>query len=100
VLELLPCFVVKATRRHARHWEPPFLITTVKSRPKGRRAVAIWCSNTLLNIPELWVSEAFQDFLSEYGAMSELNFSINCNEFTVQKNSQGAYDPASEALGD
>jgi hypothetical protein len=54
----------------------------------------------LLNIPELWVSEAFQDFLSEYGAIRELNFSINCNESTVQKNSQGAYDPASGALED
>jgi hypothetical protein len=85
VLELLPCFVVKATGRHTRHREPPLLITAVESHPEGGRAVAVWCSDTLLNIPEFRVSEAFQDFLSEYDAVRELNFSINCTEFTVQK---------------
>jgi len=40
------------------------------------------------------ISEAFLGFLSENGVVRELGFSINCNVFTVQKSSQGAYDPA------
>lgn len=80
MLELLPCFVVKATGRHTRHREPPLLITAVESHPEGGRAVAVWCSDTLLNIPEFWVSQAFQDFLSEHDAVREPKFSINCTE--------------------
>jgi hypothetical protein len=71
----------------------------MESCPERGRAVAIRCRNTLLNIPELWVSEAFQNFLSGDAVLGIELFTIYpYSEIRVQKNSQGAYGRASEEL--
>lgn len=80
MLDLPPRGLAEAAVGHAGHREPPLIVAAVERPPVGRGTVAVRRADALVHVPELSVSESFQDFLE-----ADRGLSVSWKSF-VQKN--------------